>query len=338
VLTPKFAVFRQHGGFEPPLGGGMEISMYKLLIVEDETSSREGLKKLFSELTPKLEIETAVNGIEGYEKALYFKPDIIISDIHMPKINGLEMIKRLRQQNYKGFIYLLTGYAEFEYAQKALLYSVSDYILKPIVPDQIISKIKDAILGLEKAKQQNYFSNTEKLLLLSEEDTPLFCKSLASRNYTDCFYAIIYMEDQKHLPASVLDQFSQISNLHMVLLSNKHYYGIVVGFENNMVRHSVLAKLTLIIEQNDYLTCIYNLKKFSQVRNWFQEFELLQDSVYWSLTYHSKFFIYENRMSEEIPEYTEDSFYQRELKRLYLSENYENCLSFILKRLKAMQE
>lgn len=311
--------------------------MYKLLIVEDEKKSREGLKNLLSENIPKIEIETAVNGVEGYEKAIYFQPDIIISDIQMPKNNGLEMIRKLRKQKYEGIIYLLTGFAEFEYAQKALQYSVSDYILKPIIPAQIISKIKDSIVEIEKIKHINYSANTEKLILLSEDDEILLHKQLSKKNYTDCFYAIIYMEDQKHLPEAVQDELSQISNLHMIVLPDKHYSGIVVGFENNTVHHSTIAKLVLIIQKYDYLTCIYNIKKFAQIQNLFQEFELLQESIYWSITYNSRFFIFENRMTEKNQEYIEDSFYNRELKRLYFSEEYEKCQKFILKRLKSMQ-
>ena len=104
--------------------------MFRLLIVEDEENSRKGLKATLSPI-PNLEIDTASDGREGYLKAIRWSPDIIISDIHMPVWDGLVMTEKLCKRAFAGTIYLLTGYAEFEYARKALQYHVEDYILKP---------------------------------------------------------------------------------------------------------------------------------------------------------------------------------------------------------------
>ncbi|MFR3755302.1 MAG: response regulator [Enterocloster sp.] len=79
-----------------------------------------------------------------------WNPDIIISDIHMPVWDGLVMTEKLCKKGFAGTIYLLTGYAEFEYARKALQYHVEDYILKPVVPSKLRNLIEVKLKDLNK--------------------------------------------------------------------------------------------------------------------------------------------------------------------------------------------
>ena len=123
--------------------------MFRLLIVEDEENSRKGLKATLAPI-PNLEIDTACDGREGCLKAIRWNPDIIISDIHMPVWDGLVMTEKLCKKGFAGTIYLLTGYAEFEYARKALQYHVEDYILKPVVPSKLRNLIEVKLKDLNK--------------------------------------------------------------------------------------------------------------------------------------------------------------------------------------------
>lgn len=112
--------------------------MYTLLIVEDEPVIRMGLKKYFDwdafQISTILE---ATNGVEGLAIAKTEKPHLIITDIRMPEMNGLEMIKQIRQQSLSTQIIILTGYNEFEYAQKAIQYGgVRDFLIKPLQYDE----------------------------------------------------------------------------------------------------------------------------------------------------------------------------------------------------------
>ncbi|MEF2248241.1 response regulator transcription factor [Paenibacillus sp. IITD108] len=107
--------------------------MYRVLIVEDEKQIREGLRQLIENLIGGFKIAgVAVNGKEGLELARALRPDIIITDIRMPVMDGLEMISSIREQFADVDIYILSGYEEFEYAKQALRYRVTDYLLKPI--------------------------------------------------------------------------------------------------------------------------------------------------------------------------------------------------------------
>lgn len=103
----------------------------KILLVEDEPKSRVGVCKMIATHTNH-EVQAAENGKEGIEKARLYKPDLIISDIRMPGMSGLEMIGKIRQMGEKTAVIFLTGYSEFEYAHQALKLQAADYVLKPV--------------------------------------------------------------------------------------------------------------------------------------------------------------------------------------------------------------
>lgn len=120
--------------------------MYKLLIVDDEAEIRDGLfhyfpwKQLGYEIAALLE-----NGRQALEYLEQKPVDVMLCDIKMPFMNGLDLAKELYAKNSAVKILLLSGYREFEYAQEALRYGVKDYLVKPTKYDELIkvfSKLK----------------------------------------------------------------------------------------------------------------------------------------------------------------------------------------------------
>jgi len=106
--------------------------MYKILIVEDEYFLREGFKRSidFAELDSMICAE-AKNGLEGLEKIRQHHPDIVITDLRMPVMDGLQMLRLSKvQESFEAII--LTGYEEFGYAKEAISLGVVEYLLKPI--------------------------------------------------------------------------------------------------------------------------------------------------------------------------------------------------------------
>lgn len=119
--------------------------MKKILIVEDEFRTRNGLKNLIN----KVELGCTVvgdaeNGLEGLRLIQDLQPDIVITDIRMPKMDGLKMIRQAKEMGIKSTFVILSGYAEFEYAQKGIQLGVQDYLLKPIT----ISLVKELLTKL----------------------------------------------------------------------------------------------------------------------------------------------------------------------------------------------
>ncbi|WP_373229247.1 response regulator [Cohnella sp.] len=117
--------------------------MLKLLIVEDERWEREGLVDYLDWGALGIEIAgTARDGIEGMEQADHLVPDIVITDIKMPGMNGIEMSKRLKVKYPQIKIILLTGFDDFGYAREAIQFRANDYLLKPVEEQHLLQVMR----------------------------------------------------------------------------------------------------------------------------------------------------------------------------------------------------
>ncbi|WP_040208937.1 response regulator transcription factor [Neobacillus jeddahensis] len=124
--------------------------MWKMLIADDEPKIRRGLKSLINLLELKIEVVgEAEDGEIALEMVKQHLPQILLVDICMPFINGLELIEEVQKINSKCLVIIVTGYDEFSYAQQAIKLGVFDYLLKPIVKDQLQTVLKKAIAQLE---------------------------------------------------------------------------------------------------------------------------------------------------------------------------------------------
>jgi two-component system response regulator YesN len=122
--------------------------MYKILIVDDEIWMCEGIKKMVHENFCDFKVEDmAEDGQQALEWINNKHYDLVITDIRMPAMDGLEMIKRIREQGHLMPIIVISGHSEFTYAKTVIRYDVADYILKPLDKEEIISI-------LEKCKKQ----------------------------------------------------------------------------------------------------------------------------------------------------------------------------------------
>ncbi|MGN0373132.1 MAG: response regulator, partial [Enterocloster sp.] len=113
--------------------------MLKLLIADDERIIRETISTIID--WKKYDIEVTglcSNGIEAYDMILDESPDIVLTDIRMPGMSGLELIKKISQTDLHTQFIILSGYGEFEYAKEAMKYGVRHYILKPCNELQIL--------------------------------------------------------------------------------------------------------------------------------------------------------------------------------------------------------
>ncbi len=112
--------------------------MYQIFIADDEAIIREGLKCLLDYETLGFTIAgEASNGESAYEQIIAAQPDVVLLDIRMPKMLGLDVIKNAREQGFKGKIIILSGYSDFKYAQEAIRYGVQYYLTKPIDEDEL---------------------------------------------------------------------------------------------------------------------------------------------------------------------------------------------------------
>ena len=130
--------------------------MYSTLIVDDEDVIKIGLKTIvdWEELGYKI-AGTAGNGLEALEMTEVIRPDLIITDILMPKMNGIEFMEALKERGYKGKIVVLSNYGEIDYVKTAMKLGAEDYILKVSYSreefTELLKKMKP-LLGTQTAK------------------------------------------------------------------------------------------------------------------------------------------------------------------------------------------
>lgn len=118
--------------------------MYSILLVDDEKTIREYLPKAIPFEDHGFVVkDTAVNGKEALDKLVTVKPDLVLLDVKMPVMGGLQFLKMLRQSEYSNtLVVMLSGFSDFEYAKEAMKYGVKDYLTKPVDEDEIIPLLK----------------------------------------------------------------------------------------------------------------------------------------------------------------------------------------------------
>ena len=113
----------------------------RIVLVEDEHKTRNGILNMIKQFTAHEVVGVGENGQEGYELVKEKQPDLIISDIRMPVMGGLEMLQKLFDEKVRFNAILLTGYSDFEYARKALQLQVVDYLLKPLDVEDFLKNL-----------------------------------------------------------------------------------------------------------------------------------------------------------------------------------------------------
>lgn len=156
--------------------------MLKILIADDEPIHLKSLAKLIQGIYPGCEILTADNGVEALEIAKMHNLDIVISDIRMPGMDGLQFIEGMGDRVKRTRVIILSAYGYFEYAQKALKLGAFDYILKPVDED-IIREVMDKAIASLPAKEQEEKGDDKS----DDEDASIIelCKKYIAEHYME---------------------------------------------------------------------------------------------------------------------------------------------------------
>ncbi|MCT7601455.1 response regulator transcription factor [Aliarcobacter butzleri] len=142
----------------------------KVLIVEDEIKLANLIKVSIKELFFKVNI--AKDGIEGLKKFQSFKPDIIISDITMPNLDGLEMCQRIREESNIPII-ILSAYSQKEKLLKAIDLGINKYFIKPFDIEEFLEYLKNLSKNIKKIKtyklKDNFLFDNNSVCLYKDE-------------------------------------------------------------------------------------------------------------------------------------------------------------------------
>lgn len=128
--------------------------MIRMMITDDEAYEREILTELVDSSFPgELQLRMAENGRRAVDLAAVWNPEIILMDIEMPGLNGLEAARKILELHPGTKIIFITAYSLFHYAQEAVKLGACDYILKPINQEEVVQAVKRA-MGQSQAQQQ----------------------------------------------------------------------------------------------------------------------------------------------------------------------------------------
>ncbi|MBB6637392.1 response regulator [Cohnella thailandensis] len=136
--------------------------MIKLLLVEDEETIRAGIRSVITGLADGFEIaEEAGNGKEALGYLQSNVPDAILTDIRMREMDGLTLIAKVRERYPDMPLVIISGYGDFEYAQQALRYGVTDYLLKPIDRASMLKALERIRSLVDKGRGKSHRTESE---------------------------------------------------------------------------------------------------------------------------------------------------------------------------------
>lgn len=139
-----------------------------MIIVDDEKNIRESMKNCvdWENLGIQL-VGLCKNGLEAYDMILDESPDIVLTDIKMPALSGLELISRIVQSGQHIEFIILSGYGEFEYTKEAMKYGIKHYLLKPCNEEELVAVVKEASKACYQ-RRLSYGAEQENAKLLRE--------------------------------------------------------------------------------------------------------------------------------------------------------------------------
>lgn len=205
--------------------------MDKVLVVDDEEIIRTGIVNHIKKRSPNLQvIGEAENGMQALELCQDTEPEIVITDVLMPEMDGIQFIRELRKRYSDVHVIFISGHDEFTYAQSAMRLGVTDYLLKPFLPEKLEKTLLKVKENLD--KQKNFFNNMKNLQNRLEESMPI----VRERFYIDMVSNQLTMEDIEY----------KSSFLNLELFANYYTVAILKVNKSKVVRSKEISKEELI--------------------------------------------------------------------------------------------
>lgn len=239
-----------------------------ILIVDDEPRTREGIKRMLDKWAEgQHHIITAANGIEALEMIERQKVHILLTDIRMPGISGLQIMEKLKDKGGSPVIIVISAYPEFEYAQKAIGFGVINYLLKPISKSQLINVIEEAIQIAEKKERADVI---EKIV-----DDKLFNAFDKNNNAREPIREAIQFIDQHLKDELSLKDVAEYVHLNPSYFSVLFKEQVNLTFSEYITRRRMQRAKELLIttnltisevaEESGYKTTKYFIKLFKEM-------------------------------------------------------------------------
>lgn len=208
--------------------------MKRILIVEDEKLIRQGIKVIIERsLIEVEEILESNNGEDAYSILLHTEIDVLITDIRMPKMDGIELVKKIQTLQRKPEIIVVSGYDDFNYAVEALRQGVREYLLKPIEREKLISILSKIQVELEERENRNniiqQIGNQQfKYLILNQQISEDETKAIEEE-----FSTLFYYEKYVVINCNVLNE-QMLKDKNMIVLHEINGHSLIIAEEKDV--------------------------------------------------------------------------------------------------------
>ncbi len=230
--------------------------MYQVLIVDDEAIIREGIKHLFdwSELGFAITGDAAT-GEEALNEITSKHPDVVLMDIRMPVLSGLEVLCQARENGFNGKVIIISGHSDFSYAQQAIRYGVQYYLTKPIDEDELSSILRQIKTTLDEERSTTasveHYRNKARHTIVKDillGQSHLSRHSIEELSLDADTYQVVVYEKYGHELRDMSYRFSDL--LRVTNQDNNSYESVEVDYNE-----VILLKGQFAIQKfNDFLT------------------------------------------------------------------------------------
>lgn len=230
--------------------------MYKILIAEDEIWISALIRSIIQKGCPDTQIVgEALNGRKALEMIGALQPDIVLADINMPVLSGLQMIETSKKSGYKSKFIIISGYKDFSYVQQALRIGVEDYLLKPIDDNKLCSVIAHVIQKIESEASVSQRSSLNDSLLKAQFLSRLLINKSLSLSSSNEAFGLSFAPGQ--FQCAVI-KFVHRSLDHSYLIANS-LTGITARFRAAFAEQlKLLCSEAFMISQGSYLLLFLN--------------------------------------------------------------------------------
>ncbi|SFE78074.1 two-component system, response regulator YesN [Paenibacillus catalpae] len=198
--------------------------MLSIMIIDDEDLIRRGLEKIISKLNEEyVVVGSFSNGFEASQELDRLAPDVVITDIKMPYMDGLQFIEELRRRLPDTRCLILSGYNDFDYARTAMQYGVKDYLIKPVDKEELVANLAQIHEEIKAAKQEKV---KEQLLSKKAQMSDLLLREQQLRRL---------LGGDKDAPIAV-----ESESLSMPLLFEQYYAVLAVRASNQGMKEQLL--------------------------------------------------------------------------------------------------
>lgn len=255
--------------------------MLKVIIIDDEPYVLEGLKTMVNWEEHEFYIcGEATNGEEGIELIKDIQPHLVIIDIRMPVMDGLSVIKKCREMNIQSEFVILSGYSDFSYIKTAMHYQSSDYLLKPIEPEEVYRVLDKLYPKIVKKNELNTkidkdidfitMSSIIRLFKGEQKDSLItrinFILKLEVNEKLRCIILEFTTEDNERISSEGLEKLKNELNQYFlndlgyyVFIMNNYQLCIIISdkFQNHQDNTILYSNIQELVYKAGYLVSLY---------------------------------------------------------------------------------